>query len=73
MMPNGEAIMSVVKRREEMVLQQGGDMLLGLREFLSNSRNIWSLTAVLELLYILYAVIPWATYDVRATLTASFR
>jgi hypothetical protein len=57
-------MLSVVKKREEMMLQQGSDMLLTLRLFLSNSRNIWSLTAMFELLFILYAIIPWAIVDV---------
>ena len=63
-MPTPTDMLSVVKRREEIVLQQGSDMLLTLRVFLSNSRNIWSLTALFELLFILYAIIPWALVDV---------
>lgn len=62
MIPTPSDMLSVVKRRE--VLQRGNDMLLTLRVFLSNSRNIWSLTALFELLFILYAIIPWALVDV---------
>lgn len=64
LVPKPDTMLSVVKRREEIVFQQGADMLLTLRAFLSNSRNIWSLTALFELLYILYAVIPWAHLQV---------
>jgi len=52
-------------------LQQGSDMLLTLRVFLSNSRNIWSLTALFELLFILYAIIPWANVEVPLSTAAS--
>jgi hypothetical protein len=65
MMPTPSDMLSVVKRKEEIILQQGNDMLLTLRVFLSNSRNIWSLTALFELLFILYAIIPWAFIDVN--------
>ncbi|KAF8331602.1 hypothetical protein F5887DRAFT_1141051 [Amanita rubescens] len=41
------------------ILRNGSEMLVALRTFLSNSRNIWSSTAVVELLYILSVVIPW--------------
>jgi hypothetical protein len=64
MIPTPSDMLSVVKKREEIVLQRGNDMLLTLRVFLSNSRNIWSLTALFELLFILYAIIPWALVDV---------
>lgn len=63
--PSPSAMLSVVKRQEEAVVQHGSDMLLNLRYFLSNSRNIWSLTALFELLYIFYAIVPWATINVR--------
>ncbi|KAF7967173.1 hypothetical protein HWV62_13173 [Athelia sp. TMB] len=71
MLPRPEEMLSVVNFRQEVVLQQGNDMLLTLREFLSNSRNIWSLTALCELLYILYAVIPWAYLEVPLSPTSS--
>lgn len=66
MIPRTDDVLSVVKHRQELVTQQGGDMLLTLRMFLSNSTNIWSLTALFELLYILYEIIPWAYFDVRS-------
>lgn len=65
-------MLSVVKRQEEVAFQHGNDMLLTLRYFLSNSRNIWSLTALFELLYVLYAIIPWAIVNVRLVRTESF-
>ncbi|TFK69820.1 Rft-1-domain-containing protein [Pluteus cervinus] len=40
-------------------LPNGNEMFFSLRQFLSNSRNIWSLTAVYELCYILVLVIHW--------------
>lgn len=64
MVPNTDAALSIVKQSQEQVLQQGSEKLLTLRIFLSNSTNIWSLTALFELLFILYEIIPWAYVDV---------
>jgi len=46
------------------MLQNGSEMLVVSRVFLSNSRNLWSLSAVFELLYILYAVVPLESVQV---------
>ncbi|KXN85804.1 hypothetical protein AN958_10811 [Leucoagaricus sp. SymC.cos] len=43
------------------IIQGGQESLLNLRQFLSDSRHILSVTALSELLYILYTVIPWRT------------
>ncbi|RDB23509.1 hypothetical protein Hypma_009237 [Hypsizygus marmoreus] len=50
--------------RENEMLQEGMKMWVSIRTFLSNSRNIWSATAVVELIYILCVVIPWKTHDI---------
>ena len=39
--------------------------LILLQQFLSNSRNIWSLTAMFELLCIISLVVPWKFLQVR--------
>ncbi|KAF8196671.1 hypothetical protein K438DRAFT_1967687 [Mycena galopus ATCC 62051] len=55
----------VVQRiKEGEALRSANEGLIAFRGFLSNSHTIWSLTAVAELLFILYTIIPWQTYDV---------
>jgi hypothetical protein len=63
---------SLARRTQETFLRSGGDMLWNLRIFLSNSRNIWSLTALLELLYLIYTIIPWETVQLSPN-TTSFK
>ncbi|KAJ7584907.1 hypothetical protein C8J56DRAFT_1027401 [Mycena floridula] len=62
--PDVDTIVQSFKHHEEVIVQNGSEMLVLSRVFLSNSRNLWSLTALAELLYILGAVIPWKTVDV---------
>ncbi|KAG6902920.1 hypothetical protein C0995_009311 [Termitomyces sp. Mi166 len=57
--PNVEALTLKIKENE--LLQNSVELLEQFRGFLSNSRNVWSATAVVEYIYIIYAVIPWKT------------
>ncbi|KDQ54484.1 hypothetical protein JAAARDRAFT_135495 [Jaapia argillacea MUCL 33604] len=45
--------------QDDAFLRSGADTLLQIRMFLSNAQRLWSLTAVFELLYILFAIVPW--------------
>ncbi|KAG6855617.1 hypothetical protein H0H87_000252 [Tephrocybe sp. NHM501043] len=49
------------KIKDTELLQNSLEVLEQIREFLSNSRNVWSATAVVEYIYIIYSVIPWKT------------
>ncbi|KAF5376096.1 hypothetical protein D9615_007756 [Tricholomella constricta] len=59
--PKVEAFTTKMKENE--LLRDSVEMVERFRRFLSNSRNIWSLTALAEMLYILHTVIPWKTVE----------
>ncbi|KAF7309599.1 SAP domain-containing protein [Mycena indigotica] len=54
-----------LKTSEENILRSANSGIIVFRETLSSSRNIWTLTAVLELIYILYMIIPWNVYFLK--------
>ncbi|KAF9471930.1 hypothetical protein BDN70DRAFT_887571 [Pholiota conissans] len=58
-LPNVADVRAAVESKQQQVLQNGNELLVALRAFLSNSRNIWSVTSVFELFYILSVTIPW--------------
>ncbi|KAG6837050.1 hypothetical protein H0H93_015621 [Arthromyces matolae] len=60
--PNVEALTAKIKDTE--LLQSSVDLLEQFRQFLSNSRNVWSATTVIEFVYLIYTVIPWRTTEV---------
>ncbi|KAG5636987.1 hypothetical protein H0H81_006193 [Sphagnurus paluster] len=62
--PNMEALTAKIKETEKDVMRNSMEMLDSFRGFLSNSRNVWSLTALGELLYLIHTVIPWKTLTI---------
>nr|GAT55075.1 predicted protein [Mycena chlorophos] len=53
-----------LKVREEHALRAANEGIIAFRAALSDSKNIWTMTAVFELLYILYITIPWHYHQV---------
>lgn len=46
------------------IILRSREHLSDVRTFLSNSRNIWSLTAVLEIFLVVCKIVPWTTVQV---------
>ncbi|KAG5340633.1 hypothetical protein C0989_000990 [Termitomyces sp. Mn162] len=70
---NVESLTFKIKDNE--LLPNSIELLEQFRGFLSNSRNVWSATTVMESIYIIYTVIPWKTgkvplYEMRDTTIA---
>ncbi|KIJ60436.1 hypothetical protein HYDPIDRAFT_32241 [Hydnomerulius pinastri MD-312] len=61
--PSVELAATSFKKIQVDAKQRARTYLLASRTILSNSANLWLITAVLELLYVLYAVIPWQSVE----------
>ncbi|KAF9526074.1 hypothetical protein CPB83DRAFT_795487 [Crepidotus variabilis] len=62
--PKASEVTAAVQQFGHKEIQNGNQLLVNLRYFLSNSRNIWSVTTLIEMFYILATVIPWKTFEV---------
>ncbi|KAK7030612.1 SAP domain-containing protein [Favolaschia claudopus] len=63
--PDVGLVVQRLKDGEKEAIRSANEGLIAFRKFLSNSRNIWSLTAVFELWFILYTIIPWQYHHVN--------
>ncbi|KAF9238390.1 hypothetical protein BU15DRAFT_47731 [Melanogaster broomeanus] len=68
--PSVELATTSFKRLEANAKQRARIFLLASRSTLSNSINIWLITALFELLYVLYVVIPWKSAVIPTSRTA---
>ncbi|KAJ3813128.1 hypothetical protein F5876DRAFT_35868 [Lentinula aff. lateritia] len=57
--PRFGSMLQVVKRKQEAVTQSAHKTLYNTRTLLSNSRTIWSISVLVQLLYISVSTIPW--------------
>ncbi|KAF5353563.1 hypothetical protein D9756_008095 [Leucocoprinus leucothites] len=68
-----EVATKVQEIKPQDLIHHGQESLYSVRQYLSDSRHILSLTALYELLYILYTVIPWKSTQIpispKGTLT----
>ncbi|KAJ7918703.1 hypothetical protein B0H13DRAFT_274490 [Mycena leptocephala] len=61
--PDVNLVVERLRQSEEIARRSANEGLIAFRGFLSNSRNIMSLTSLFEALFILYTIIPWQTYN----------
>ncbi|KAJ3891895.1 hypothetical protein GG344DRAFT_46356 [Lentinula edodes] len=57
--PRFDSMLQVVKRKQEAVTQSAHKTLYNARTLLSNSHTIWSMSVLVQLLYISVSIIPW--------------
>ncbi|KAJ7257877.1 hypothetical protein B0H12DRAFT_1322702 [Mycena haematopus] len=69
--PDVNLVVQRFKESEENARRSANEGLIAFRGFLSNSRNIWSLSAIFELAFILYTIVPWQIYNASTPNLAS--
>ncbi|KAJ4500650.1 hypothetical protein C8R41DRAFT_899741 [Lentinula lateritia] len=68
--PRFGSMLQVVKRKQEAVTQSAHKTLYSARTLLSNSHTIWSMSVLVQLLYISVSIIPWRFLHIPPSATS---
>ncbi|KAJ3862671.1 hypothetical protein EV359DRAFT_44674 [Lentinula novae-zelandiae] len=68
--PRFGSMLQVVKRKQEAVTQSAHKTLYNARTLLSNSHTIWSMSVLVQLLYISVSIIPWRFLHIPPSATS---
>ncbi|KAG8931982.1 hypothetical protein FRC01_000506 [Tulasnella sp. 417] len=62
--PEAEVVKQIVEERGKQAYAEADRALINAKTFLSNAKNISTITIFAELLFAIYTFVPWAYYDI---------